>query len=187
MVKFGKVTKSAPLRTTDFAIIVAFLAIHKVVEFSTMFTPFAAMPPDSIQPNVILTLYFPQGIIQAVLLKIIPKPSVAFTYVIAQYFLLGVLIPLSPLWTLRYILPAVALETYYLVSKRGTLSSLLLMGLSFGILSSVLGTLFFVALWDMPTQPLLLTLPVAILSGISMTGGSLIGYGIGALIRKKKP
>ncbi len=183
LVKSGRVIKTDFLRVRDVAIIALFLGIHKVAEIYGMFSPISAMT-NEIPSTIWLTWYLPQGVIQAALFKIVPKPGVAFIYTIAQYFLLIIVSPLSTLWTLRYILPAIALETYYLVSKRGTLSSLVLMGMSFGIFSSSLGAIFFVYLWKVP-QVLSLSFPVALMCGIAMAFGSLIGYYVVALFRRK--
>lgn len=178
MIKFGKATKSASLRTTDFAVIAVFAAIFIIADWASMMLP---GPLVYVPVTIAFTSSFPQGIIQAALLKIVPKPGAALTYVIGHTILGAVVAGTpNPLWFPFSILSAVALEAYYLTSKRGTLSSLLLLGFSFGIFSYAIGgALFPFAVWQY-WQPLLWTFPVAILSGITMATGSSIGYAIGS-------
>src|SRR3990170_4885633 len=176
--KFGRVTKSASLRTTDFAVIAVFAAIFIIADWASMILP---GPLVYVPVTIAFTSSFPQGIILAALLKIVPKPGAAFTYVIG-HTILGAIVAgtPNPLWFPFSIISAVALEAYYLTSKRGTLSSLLLLGFSFGIFSYAIGGVLFVfAVWEY-YQPLLITFPVAILSGIMMAIASSIGYGIGS-------
>lgn len=176
--KFGKATKSASLRTTDFAVIAVFAAIFIIADWASMILP---GPLVYVPVTIAFTSSFPQGIILAALLKIVPKPGAALTYVIG-HTILGAIVAgtPNPLWFPFSIISAVALEAYYLTSKRGTLNSLLLLGFSFGIFSYAIGgVLFAFAVWEY-YQPLLITFPVAILCGIMMAIGSSIGYGIGS-------
>jgi hypothetical protein len=175
MIKFGKVTKSTSLRTTDFAIIAVFVAVKVVADYAGMLLP---GPLVYIPFSVALFSYFPMGIIAAALLKIVPKPGAVFTYLTGD-FIIGAVIGGSVTWAPVYIVSAFALEAYYLASKRGTLSSLLLMGLSFGIFYSAFNSLSWLAVYEY-WQPLLITLPTAIVCGIAMAIGASVGYGIGS-------
>ena len=175
MTKFGKVTKSTSLRTTDFAMIAVFGGINTVVLWVMMFLPGALA---YIPWTVAFTSYLPAGIILAALLKIVPKPGAAFTFLIIT-MIMGQIIHLDMLWAPWYILKAVGIEAYYLTCKRGTKSSLVLMGVAYGIFSSATGAIFYIGVW-LYWQPLLVTLPVAILCGITAAIGASIGYGIGS-------
>jgi hypothetical protein len=174
----GKVTKGSSLRTTDFAVIAVFAAIFIIADWASMILP---GPLVYIPVTIAFTSSFPQGIILAALLKIVPKPGAALTYVIG-HTILGAIVAgtPNPLWFPFSMISAVALEAYYLTAKRGTLTSLLLLGFAFGIFSYTIGgVLFPFAVWEY-YQPLLATFPVAILCGITMAIGSSIGYGIGS-------
>ena len=175
MTKFGKATKSASLRTTDFAMIAVFGGIYTVVTWTMMFLP---GPIVYIPWSVAFTSYLPSGIILAALLKIVPKPGAAFTYLITA-MIMGQIIHLDLLWAPWYILRAVGLEAYYLTCKRGTISSLVLMGFTYGILSSATGAIFFIGAW-LYWQPLLVTIPTAILCGITAAIGASMGHGVGS-------
>ena len=176
--KVGKVTKSASLRTTDFAVIAVFAAIFIIADWASMILPGALV---YIPATIAFTSSFPSGMILAALLKIVPKPGAALTYVAGQTILGAIVAGTpNPLWFPFNIISAVALEAYYITSKRGTLSSLVLLGFAFGMFSYALGgVLFTFAVWEY-YQPLLITFPVAILCGIMMAIGSSIGYGIGS-------
>ena len=176
MTKFGKVTKSASLRTTDFAVIAVFVALYVVADYAIMFFP---GPLATIPWVIALTRYIPTGIMLAAFLKIVPKPGAAFTYQIGKFLIGAVVTTPNLLWLPRFILSAFALEAYYLTSKRGTLSSLLLMGLSLGIFLPAINALNWIAVYEY-WQPLLITLPTAILCGITTAIGASIGYGIGS-------
>jgi len=175
IIKLGKVTKSSSLRTTDFAVIAVFVAVKQVVDYAGMLLP---GPLVYIPFSVALFSYLPLGIVFAALFAIVPKPGAALTFLIAD-FLIGSAIGGSVTWANVYVLSAFALEAYFLMSKRGTLSTLLLMGLSFGTFYSAFNSLNWLAVYEY-WQPLLTTLPTAIVCGIAMAIGAILGYGIGS-------
>jgi hypothetical protein len=140
--KVGKVTKSASLRTTDFAVIAVFAAIFIIADWASMILPGALV---YIPATIAFTSSFPSGMILAALLKIVPKPGAALTYVAGQTILGAIVAGTpNPLWFPFNIISAVALEAYYVTSKRGTLSSLVLLGrslvyiCSLGVLSTAI-------------------------------------------------
>jgi hypothetical protein len=73
---------------------------------------------------------------------------------------------------------ALGLEAYYISSERGTLSSLLLMGLMYGIMHATAASIFMTYSWGF-WRPLFVTLPAAILSGILMAATSNFGFALG--------
>src|SRR4030042_634184 len=167
-----------PLKTIDFAIIAMFVALMTVVDFGSMFVPGApvlwyAFP----QIAGAVLFYFPLGIAMAAALKLSPKPGSAFTLILV-YSIIGQVFFFNPIWFARSIIAALAIEAYYLSSKRGTLRSLVLLGLMFGILYSVTGIIFQIYTWGY-WQPLFVTLPEAVMAGVLMAVGSFLGYALG--------
>jgi hypothetical protein len=166
------------LKTIDFAMIAMFVALAIVIDFGSMFVPGLSflwyLLPEIAAP---IMFYFPLGIAIAAALKLSPKPGSAFTLIFV-YGLISQVFFFNPLWLARSIIAALGIEAYYLSSKRGTLTSLVLMGLMFGILYSVSGIIFQIYTWGF-WQPLFVTLPEAIMAGIMMAAGSLLGYALG--------
>ena len=175
----GKVgIEKNPLKTIDFAMIAMFVALIKVVDYGSMFVPgLSALWYVAPQVAGPILFYFPLGIVVAAALKLSPKPGSAFILwfvggIISQVFFF------NPVWFARSIIAALGLEAYYISSKRGTMSSLLLMGLTYGIMYSSSATIFQIYAWGF-WQPLLTTLPYSILAGIMMTVGSFLGFALG--------
>jgi hypothetical protein len=166
------------LKTIDFAMIAMFVALAIVIDFGSMFVPGLSflwyLLPEIAAP---IMFYFPLGIAIAAALKLSPKPGSAFTLIFV-YGLISQVFFFNPLWLARSIIAALGIEAYYLSSKRGTLTSLVLMGLMFGILYSVSGIIFQIYTWGF-WQPLFVTLPEAIMAGIMMAAGSSLGYALG--------
>ena len=170
--------EKSPLKTVDFAIIAMFVALMTVVDFGSMFVPglsalWYAVPWIA---GAVL-FYFPLGIAMAAALKLSPKPGSAFTLILV-YSIIGQVFFFNPIWFARSIIAALAIEAFYLSSKRGTVSSLTLMGLMFGILYSVTGIIFQIYTWGY-WQPLFVTLPEAVMAGVLMAVGSFLGYALG--------
>jgi hypothetical protein len=167
-----------PLKTIDFAIIAMFVALMTVVDFGSMFVPGLTMLWVAI-PQIAgaVLFYFPLGIAMAAALKLSPKPGSAFTLILV-YSIIGQVFFFNPIWFARSIIAALAIEAFYLSSKRGTVSSLTLMGLMFGILYSVTGIIFQIYTWGY-WQPLFVTLPEAVIAGVLMAVGSFLGFALG--------
>ena len=170
--------EKSPLKTMDFAIIAMFGALLETVDLSAMFVPGLSIlwysAPTIAGP---LLAFFPYGIVLAAALKLSPKPGTAFT-VFLVYFILAQVFFFNPLWLPEGIMLALGLEAYYISSKRGTTSYLILMGIMFGIMFSISSTIFEIYIWGF-WQPLFTTLPKAILSGITMAIGAFLGSAIG--------
>ena len=167
-----------PLKTIDFAIIAMFVALMTVVDFGSMFVPGLSVLWYAI-PQIAgaVLFYFPLGIAMAAALKLSPKPGSAFTLILV-YSIIGQVFFFNPIWFARSIIAALAIEAFYLSSKRGTVSSLTLMGLMFGILYSVTGIIFQIYTWGY-WQPLFVTLPEAVMAGVLMAVGSFLGFALG--------
>jgi len=167
-----------PLKTIDFAIIAMFVALMTVVDFGSMFVPGLSVLWYAV-PQIAgaVLFYFPLGIAMAAALKLSPKPGSAFTLILV-YSIIGQVFFFNPIWFARSIIAALAIEAFYLSSKRGTVSSLTLMGLMFGILYSVTGIIFQIYTWGY-WQPLFVTLPEAVIAGVLMAVGSFLGYALG--------
>jgi len=165
-----------PLKTMDFALIAMFAAL--LIDNGSMFIPGLSVLwyTAPMFAGAILA-YFPMGIVIAAALKMSPKPGSAFTLFFV-YQILGQLFSFNPLWLGRSVLLALGLEAYYISSKRGTMSSLLLMGLMFGVMVPSSSVIFMIYSWGF-WQPLFTTIPAAIASGIAMTIGSYLGYALG--------
>ena len=174
--KFG--IEKNPLKTIDFAIIAMFVALMSVIDYGSMFVPGLTVlwyvAPQFAGP---ILYSFPLGIAVAAALKLSSKPGSAFTLLFV-YGIIGQVFFFNPIWFLRSIMAALAIEAYYLSSKRGTLSSLLIMGFMFGILYSVAGTIFQIYTWGF-WQPLFVTLPETILAGVMMAVGCFLGFALG--------
>lgn len=166
-----------PLKTTDFAIIAMFAALLMIVDTGSMFVPglSALWYIAPIIAGPILS-YFPMGIVLAAGLKLSPKPGAAFTLFIV-YQIIGQILFFNPVWLARSILLALAIEAFYISSKRGTTVALALMGLMFGILLNSSAGIFQIYNWGF-WQPLFIMLPEAILSGIMMVVGVFLGSAI---------
>ena len=168
-----------PLKTIDFAMIAMFAALLTVVDFGSMFAPGAsALWYAAPQFAGAILAYFPMGIVLAAALKLSPKPGSAFTLFFVYSGIIAQVFFFNPVWILRSIILASALEAYYISSKRGTTSSLALMGMMFGILVPSTSAIFQIYSWGF-WQPLVITLPAAISSGIAMTIGTFLGSAIG--------
>jgi len=167
-----------PLKTIDFAIIAMFVALMTVIDFGSMFVPGLSVLWYAI-PQIAgaVLFYFPLGIAIAAALKLSPKPGSAFTLILV-YSIIGQVFFFNPIWFARSIIAALAIEAFYLSSKRGTVSSLTLMGFMFGILYSVTGIIFQFYTWGY-WQPLFVTLPEAVMAGVLMAVGSFLGYALG--------
>jgi len=166
------------LKNIDFALIAMFVALMIVVDFGSMFVPglsFLWYLEVPIAGPVMF--YFPLGIVIAAALKLSPKPGSAFTLLFV-YGLISQVFFFNPVWLARSIIGALGIEAYYISSKRGTLSSLVLMGLMFGIMYSVAGIIFQIYTWGF-WQPLFVTLPEVILDGVMMTVGCFLGFALG--------
>ncbi len=174
--KFG--VEKSPLKTIDFAIIAMFVALMTVIDFGSMFVPGLSIlwygVPQIAGP---LMYYFPLGIAVAAALKISPKPGSAFTLILV-YSIIGQVFFFNPIWLIRSIIACLAIEAYYLTSKRGTLSSLMLLGFMFGTLYSVAGIVFQIYTWGL-WQPLFITIPQAVLAGVMMAVGAFLGFALG--------
>lgn len=174
--KFG--IEKNPLKTIDFAIIAMFVALMTVIDFGSMFVPGLSVlwyfAPQIAGP---ILYSFPLGIAVAAALKLSPKPGSAFTLLFV-YGIIGQVFFFNPIWFARSIVAALAIEAYYLSSKRGTLGSLLVMGFTFGILYTVAGTIFQIYTWGF-WQPLFVTLPGTILAGVMMAVGCFLGFALG--------
>jgi hypothetical protein len=175
-IKFG--VEKSPLKTIDFAIIVMFVALMTVIDFGSMFVPGLSIlwygVPQIAGP---LMYYFPLGIAVAAALKISPKPGSAFTLILV-YSIIGQVFFFNPIWLIRSVIACLAIEAYYLTSKRGTLSSLMLLGFMFGTLYSVAGIVFQIYTWGL-WQPLFITIPQAVLAGVMMAVGAFLGFALG--------
>jgi len=166
------------LKNIDFALIAMFVALMIVVDFGSMFVPglsFLWYLEVPIAGPVMF--YFPLGIVIAAALKLSPKPGSAFTLLFV-YGLISQVFFFNPVWLARSIIGALGIEAYYISSKRGTLSSLVLMGLMFGIMYSVAGIIFQIYTWGF-WQPLFVTLPEVMLDGVMMTVGCFLGFALG--------
>lgn len=174
--KFG--VEKSPLKTIDFAIIAMFVALMTVIDFGSMFVPGLSIlwygVPQIAGP---LMYYFPLGIAVAAALKISPKPGSAFTLILV-YSIIGQVFFFNPIWLIRSVIACLAIEAYYLTSKRGTLSSLMLLGFMFGTLYSVAGIVFQIYTWGL-WQPLFITIPQAVLAGVMMAVGAFLGFALG--------
>jgi len=166
------------LKTIDFAMIAMFVALIKVVDYGSMFVPGLTFVWFAV-PQVAgpILFYFPLGIVVAAALKLSPKPGSAFVLwvvsaIISQVFFF------NPVWFARGIVAALCIEAYYISSKRGTMSSLVLMGLMFGIMYSCAATIFQIYSWGL-WKPLFMTFPTVILAGIMMSVGSFLGFALG--------
>ncbi len=174
--KFG--VEKNPLKTIDFAIIAMFVALMTVVDFGSMFVPGLSIlwygAPQIAGP---LLYYFPLGIVVAAALKLSPKPWSAFILIFI-YSIIGQVLFFNPIWFARSLIAMFAIEAFYLTTKRGTLKSLMLLGLMFGILYSVAGIVFQIYTWGF-WQPLFITLPEALLAGVMMAVGAFLGFALG--------
>lgn len=166
------------LKTMDFAIIAMFGALVETVDLSAMFVPGLSVlwytAPVIAGP---LLAFFPYGIVLAAALKLSPKPGTAFTVFIV-YWILAQVFFFNPLWIPEGIMLALGLEAYYISANRGSTAYLVLMGVMFGITFSITSTIFQIYIWGF-LQPLLTTLPKAILSGVTMAIGAFLGSAIG--------
>ena len=166
------------LKTIDFAMIAMFVALVIVIDFGSMFVPGLSflwyVLPEIAAP---IMFFFPLGIAIAAALKLAPKPGSAFTLIFV-YGLISQVFFFNPIWLARSIVAALGIEAYYLSSKRGTLSSLVLLGLMFGILFSVSGIIFQIYTWGF-WQPLFVTLPEVLMGGIMMAVGCFLGFALG--------
>lgn len=174
--KFG--VERSPLKTIDFAIIAMFVALMTVIDFGSMFVPgltalWIAVP----QVAGSILYYFPLGIAVAAALRISPKPGAAFTLVFV-YSIIGQVFFFDPIWLLRAVFACLAIEAYYLSSKRGTLGSLMLLGFMFGMLYSVAGIVFQIYTWSY-ILPLFVTIPEAVMAGVMMSIGAFLGFALG--------
>jgi hypothetical protein len=167
------------LDTSDFAIIALFAALLMVVDAGSMFAPGLSIlwfiAPSLAGP---LLSYLPMGIVLGAALKLSPKPGSAFTLFFVYSGIIAQVLFFNPVWIPRSLLCALGLEAYYLSSKRGTTSSLVIMGLMFGMLVPSSAAIFQIYSWGY-WQPLFTTLPAAILSGITMAIGAFLGSGLG--------
>lgn len=170
--------KRQALTTMDFTMIAMFVALIRVVDYGSMFVPGLTFLWYSL-PQIAgpILFYFPLGIVTASALKLSPKPGTAFilwivSTIVSQVFFF------NPVWLARGLMAALSIEAYYLSSKRGTTGSLLLMGLTFGIMynsSAVIYQMYTWGLW----KPLFITLPTVIMAGIMMTVGAFLGFALG--------
>ena len=167
-----------PLKTIDFAMIAMFVALMLVIDFGSMFVPGLSFlwyfAPEIAGP---VLFSFPLGIAIAAALKLSPKPGSAFTLLFV-YGLISQVFFFNPVWLARSLIGALIIEAYYLSSKRGTVVSLVILGLMFGISYSVAGTIFQIYTWGF-WQPLFVTLPEVILAGVMMAVGCFLGYALG--------
>ena len=170
--------RNNPLKTMDFAIIAMFAALIRVVDFGSMYVP-GLTTLYFVAPQVAgpILYYLPLGIVVAAALKLSPKPGTAFTLIFVDG-LISLVFYGDPVWFFRSIMAALGLEAYYISSERGTLSSLLLMGLMFGIMHATAASIFMTYSWGF-WRPLFVTLPAAILSGILMAATSYFGFALG--------
>jgi hypothetical protein len=170
--------RNNPLKTMDFAIIAMFAALIRVVDFGSMYVP-GLTTLYFVAPQVAgpVLYYLPLGIVVAAALKLSPKPGTAFTLIFVDG-LISLIFYGDPIWFVRTIISAVGLEAYYLSSERGTLSSLMLMGLMYGIMHATAASIFMTYSWGF-WRPLFVTLPAAILSGILMAATSYFGFALG--------
>ena len=170
--------KTDALKTIDFAMIAMFVALVTVIDFGSMFVPGLSflwyVIPEAAAP---IMYYFPLGIAVAAALKLSPKPGSAFTLIFV-YGIISQVFFFNPIWLARSLIAALGIEAFYLSSKRGTLTSLVLMGLMFGIFYSVSGIIFQIYTWGY-WQPIFVTLPEAILAGVMMAVGCSLGFGLG--------
>ena len=168
-----------PLKTFDFAVIAMFAALLTVVDFGSMFAPGAsALWYVAPQFAGAILSYFPMGIVLAAALKLSPKPGSAFTLFFVYSGIIAQVFFFNPVWILRSIILALGLEAYNISSERGTTSSLALMGMMFGMLVPSSSAIFQIYSWGY-WQPLVITLPAAIMSGITMAIGTFLGSAIG--------
>lgn len=167
-----------PLKTIDFAIIAMFIALIHVVDYGSMFVPGLTFVWFSF-PQVAgpVLFYFPLGIVVAAALKLTPKPGSAFMLWLVSA-ILDQLFFFNPIWIARGIVAALVIEAYYISSERGTMSSIVLMGLLFGIMYSCTATIFQIYSWGL-WRPLFMTFPTVILAGIMMSIGSFLGFALG--------
>jgi len=174
--RFG--VEKSPLKTIDFAIIAMFVALMTVIDFGSMFVPGLSVLWYAV-PQVAgsILYYFPLGIAVAAALKISPKPGSAFTLIFV-YSIIGQVFFFNPIWLLRSIIASLAIEAYYVSSKRGTLSSLMLLGFMFGVLYSGAGIVFQIYAWGL-WQPLFVTIPQMVLAGVMMAVGAFLGFALG--------
>jgi hypothetical protein len=167
-----------PLKVMDFAIIAMFAALIRVVDYGGMFAPGAVFIYTVFpQAASALLTWFPLGIVIAAALKLSPKPGSAFTLILVEGVIAKVLF-FNPVWFIRDIIAALGIEAYFISSERETMSSMLLMGLMFGIMQSCAASIFMTYTWGF-WRPLFITFPAAILSGIMMTVGSFLGFALG--------
>jgi hypothetical protein len=162
----------------DFAIIAMFAALLTVVDLGSMFAPGAAVLWYTI-PQIAggILSYFPMGIVLAAALKLSPKRGTAFATLFV-YTLIGQVFFFNPIWIPRGIMLALCLEAYNISSKRGATSYLALMGIMFGMLNPSSSVIFQIYAWG-SWKPLFITLPAAIISGITMAIGTFLGSAIG--------
>jgi hypothetical protein len=177
MVKVG--IEKNPLKTIDFAIIALFAALLTVVDFGSMFAPGAAVLWYVIPQfaGAILS-YFPMGIVLAAALKLSPKPGTAFILFFVYSGILSQVFFFNPVWIPRSIMLSLGLEAYHISSERGSTKSLAIMGIMFGILVPSSAAIFQIYSWGY-WQPLFITIPAAIISGIMMSIGTFLGSAIG--------
>jgi hypothetical protein len=169
--------EKSPLKNADFAIIAMFAALLMIIDAGSMFVPGLSVlwyiAPMFAAP---ILSYFPMGIALAAALKLSPKPGAAFTLFIV-YQIIGQILFFNPIWLARSILLALAIEAYYISSKRGTTIALALMGLMFGIVLNTSAGIFQIYNWGF-WQPIFLMLPEAILSGVLMVVGTFLGSAV---------
>jgi hypothetical protein len=167
-----------PLKTMDFAMIAMFAALIRVVDFGSMYTPglifLYTAAPQIAGP---ILYYLPLGIVVAAALKLVPKPGAAFTLIFVDG-LISLVFYGDPVWFTRSIVSALGLEAYYISSERGTLSSLVLMGLTYGIMHGASAVIYMTYSWGY-WRPLFDTLPPVILSGVFMCATTFLGYALG--------
>lgn len=173
--------KENPLKTMDFAMIAMFAALIRVVDFGSMYVPglntlYYAPPPLSMIAGPLL-YYLPLGIVLIAALKLVPKPGAAFTLLFVDG-ILSLVFYGDPLWLTRGLIAAVALEAYYISSKRGTVGSLVPMGLMYGIMHGASFSIYATYAWGY-YRPLFDTFPSAILSGVFMCATAFLGYALG--------
>jgi len=162
----------------DFAIIAMFAALLWVVDAGSMFAPGAAFFWYAVpQLAGAILSYFPMGIVLAAALKLSPKRGTGFA-VWFVYSLLGQVFFFNPIWLTRSLMLALGLEAYNISSKRGDTRYLALMGLMFGMLVPSSSAIFQIYTWGY-WQPLFATIPAAIMSGIMMAVGTILGSAIG--------
>jgi hypothetical protein len=170
--------KENPLKTMDFAMIAMFAALIRVVDFGSMYVPGLTVLYN-VAPQIAgpILYYLPLGIVLAAALKLVPKPGAAFTLLFVDG-IISLIFYGDPIWLTRGLVSALGLEAYYISSNRGTLSSIVLMGLMYGIMHGASASIYMTYSWSY-WRPLFDTLPSAILSGVFMCATTFLGYALG--------